>query len=218
MSDQHDVQVLIAEDDYIVGEMIRELMEEMGYTVVGEAMDGLETVEMTQSLQPDVVLMDIKMPDMDGLEATRRIYERCPTPVVVLTAYETPELVEEASAVGVGAYLVKPPNARQMERAITIAMARFDDLMELHRLNAELQAGNEARERLILELQDTLAQVKTLSGLLPICSSCKKIRDDEGYWNQLEAYVQDHSDVVFSHGLCPECAKTLYPEIFGGDE
>jgi YesN/AraC family two-component response regulator len=146
------------------------------------------------------------------------IQERCPTPVVVVTAYETPELVEEASAVGVGAYLVKPPNAHEMERAITIAMARFDDLMELRRLNAELQAGNQARERLILELQDALDRVKTLSGLLPICASCKKIRDDEGYWNQLEAYIQEHSDVVFSHGLCPECAKKLYPEIFGDDE
>jgi AmiR/NasT family two-component response regulator len=218
MSSQQDVRVLIAEDDYLNCEMIRGLLEEIWYTVVGEAADGLETVEMTQSLQPDVVLMDIKMPDMDGLEATRLIFERCPTPVVVLTAYETPELVEEASAVGVGAYLVKPPNAREMERAITIAIARFDDLMELRRLNAELQTGNEARERLILELQDALAQVKTLSGLLPICASCKKIRDDDGYWNQLEVYIQDHSEVVFSHGLCPECAKELYPEIFGDDE
>jgi AmiR/NasT family two-component response regulator len=217
MSNQQDVRVLIAEDDYLNCEMIRGLLEEIWYTVVGEAADGLEAVEMTQSLQPDVVLMDIKMPDIDGLEATRLIFERCPTPVVVLTAYETQELVEEASAVGVGAYLVKPPNAREMERAITIAIARFDDLMELRRLNAELQAGNEARERLILELEDTLAQVKTLSGLLPICASCKKIRDDDGYWNQLEAYIQDHSEVVFSHGLCPECAKRLYPQIFGDD-
>jgi AmiR/NasT family two-component response regulator len=218
MNNQQDVRVLIAEDDYLNSEMIKGLLEEVGYTVAGEAADGFETVKMTRSLQPDVVLMDIKMPDMDGLEATRRIYESCPTPVVVLTAYEMSELVEEASAVGVGAYLVKPPNAREMERAITIAMARFDDLIELHRLNAELQAGNEARERLIIELQEALAQVKTLSGLLPICSSCKRIRDDEGYWNQLEAYIQDHSEVVFSHGLCPECAKKLYPEIFGGDD
>ncbi len=218
MSNQQDVRVLIAEDDYLNCEMIKGLLEEIWYTVIGEAADGLEAVEMTQSLQPDVVLMDIKMPDMDGLEATRLIFERCPTPVVVLTAYEAPELVEEASAVGVGAYLVKPPNAREMERAITIAIARFDDLMELRRLNAELQVGNEARERLILELQNALAQLKTLSGLLPICASCKKIRDDDGYWNQLEAYIQDHSEVVFSHGLCPECAKELYLEIFGDDE
>jgi AmiR/NasT family two-component response regulator len=204
MSNRQDVRVLIAEDDYLNSEMLKGLLEEIWYTIVGEAADGLETVEMTQSLQPDVVLMDIKMPDMDGLEATRLIQERCPTPVVVVTAYETPELVEEASAAGVGAYLVKPPSAREMERAITIAIARFDDLMELRRLNAELQ--------------DALAKVRTLSGLLPICSSCKKIRDDEGYWNQLEAYIQEHSNAVFSHGLCPECAKKLYPEVFGDDK
>jgi len=218
MSNQRDVRALIAEDNFLIGEMIKGLLEEIGYTVVGEAADGLEAVEMTQSLQPDVVLMEMKMPDMDGLEAARLIFERCPTPVVVLITYETPELVEGASAAGVGAYLDKPPTAREMERAIAIAMARFDDLMELRRLNADLQTGNEARERLILELQNALAQVKTLSGLLPICSSCKKIRDDQGYWNQLEVYIQDHSEAVFSHSLCPDCAKKLYPEIFGDDE
>ena len=201
---QKGIQVLIVEDAPVVGQMIRGVLEDMGYTVVGKAIDGLQAVEMTQSLQPDVVLMDIKMPNMDGIEATRQIHEHCPTPVVVLTAHETSELVEQASAAGVGAYLVKPPNAREMERAIAVAMARFDDLMELRRLNAELQ--------------DALAQVKTLSGLLPICSSCKRIRDDEGYWNKLEVYIQEHSDVLFSHGFCPECAKKLYPEIFGDDE
>jgi AmiR/NasT family two-component response regulator len=195
---------LITEDNFLSGEMIKGLSEDIGYTVVGEAADGLETVEMTQSLQPDVVLIDIKMPDIEGLEAARLIFERCPTPVVVLITYETPELVEGASAAGVGAYLDKPPTAREMERAIAIAMARFDDLMEMRRLNSELQ--------------DALTQVKTLSGLLPICSSCKKIRDDEGYWNQLETYIQDHSKAVSSHGLCPECAKKLYPEISGDNE
>jgi AmiR/NasT family two-component response regulator len=201
---QEDTHVLIVEDDPMVGEMIQGLLEDIGYTVAGKAIDGLQAIEMTQSLQPDVVLMDIKMPNMDGIEATRHIYESCPTPVVVLTAHETPELVEGASAAGVGAYLVKPSNTREMERAIAIAIARFDDLMELRRLNTKLQ--------------DALAQAKTLSGLLPICASCKKIRDDEGYWSQLETYIQEHFDIQFSHGLCPECANKLYPEIFRGDK
>ena len=118
MNAQETPPVLIVEDNPLVGEMIKGLLEEAGYTVVGEAADGFEAVEMTQSLRPDVVLMDIKMPGMDGIEATRLIYERCPTPVVMLTAYDTPEMVEEASAAGAGAYVVKPPYGREMERAI----------------------------------------------------------------------------------------------------
>lgn len=72
----------------------------------------------------------------------------------------------------------------------------------------------EEREDLIAELQAALEQVKQLSGLLPICASCKKIRDDNGSWNQIESYIHDHSEAEFSHGLCPDCAKKLYPEVF----
>jgi AmiR/NasT family two-component response regulator len=204
MSNHKDIRVLVAEDDYLVAEMVKGLLTEMGYTVVGEATDGLQAVEMTQSLHPDVVLMDIKMPEMDGIEATRLISERCPTPVVALTAYETPKLVAEASAAGVGAYLLKPSNEREIERAITVAIARFDDIVELRRLNAELQ--------------EALTKVKTLSGLLPICASCKKIRDDQGYWHEVETYVRDHSEAEFSHGLCPDCIKKLYPELYKDDK
>lgn len=70
------------------------------------------------------------------------------------------------------------------------------------------------REKLIGELQTALANIKTLRGFLPICSSCKKIRDDRGYWNQLEGYLRDHADVEFSHGICPQCAEKLYPDYY----
>lgn len=70
------------------------------------------------------------------------------------------------------------------------------------------------RDALILELRDALATVKQLSGLLPVCCNCKKISDDKGYWNQIEAYIAEHSEARFSHGLCPECAEKLYPDIF----
>jgi hypothetical protein len=72
------------------------------------------------------------------------------------------------------------------------------------------------RERLIVELQDALANIKRMSGLLPICASCKKIRDDKGYWNQIESYIREHAEVDFSHGICPECARKLYPDYFKG--
>ncbi len=147
--DTSTIQVLIVEDNFLVSEMIRGVLKEIGYAAVGVAADGHQAVEMTQSIRPDVVLMDIELPGIDGIEATRRIHTSCPTPVVILTAYDTPELVEQASVAGAGAYLVKPSTAREMERAIAVAMARFDDMMELRRLNVELEA--EITERIQAE-------------------------------------------------------------------
>ncbi len=191
-------RVLVAEDDYLVGEVIKRALKQTDHELVGKASDGVEAVEMAVSLRPDVVLMDIQMPELDGLEAARQIQEQCPMPVVILTAHESLSLVEKASEVGVAAYLTKPPNPAEIERAIIVAVARFDDMMELRRLNTELK--------------EAIAKIKTLSGLLPICANCKKIRDDKGYWNQIENYIRDRSEAEFSHGICPECSKKLYPE------
>jgi AmiR/NasT family two-component response regulator len=190
-------RALIAEDDALVAEVITAELEKIGVQVVGKASDGQQAIALTESLRPDVVLMDINMPEMDGLEAARRIQQQCPTPVIVLTVHSVPEMVREAADAGVGAYLIKPPKGHELERAITIARARFADLVELRRLNAELQ--------------DALAKVKMLSGMLPICASCKKIRDDQGYWQQVEVYIRDHSEAELSHGICPECMEILYP-------
>lgn len=77
----------------------------------------------------------------------------------------------------------------------------------------ERRQAHEERERLVLELQDALSKVKTLKGLLPICASCKKIRNDQGYWTSVEAYILQHSDAEFTHGICPDCARTLYPDF-----
>jgi hypothetical protein len=77
------------------------------------------------------------------------------------------------------------------------------------------QRAEAERERLIAELQGALANVKTLRGLIPICASCKKIRDDQGYWTQLESYLEKHSDAEFSHGLCLDCMRKLYPDLSG---
>ena len=79
---------------------------------------------------------------------------------------------------------------------------------------SDRKQSEEEREKLIKELQDALSKIKTLSGLLPICSACKKIRDDKGYWNQIEAFIRDHSEAEFSHSICPECAKRLYPNFY----
>jgi AmiR/NasT family two-component response regulator len=201
---REQVRVLVVEDDHLVSEMVCGTLEEIGYLVVGEAMDGREAVSMVSQLAPDVVLMDMKMPDMDGIQATRLIMETHPVPVVALTAYETPELMREAVDAGLGAYLVKPSTPREMERAITVARARFKDLLELRQLNEKLN--------------ETLATVKQLSGLLPICASCNMIRDEGGRWKQLETYICEHSEAEFSHSLCPQCFKKLYPEYYKEDE
>ena len=174
MREQKPVRVLIAEDDFMVSKSITQVLNGVGYEQVGLASNGEEAVEMTRSLQPDVILMDIKMPKLDGLQAARQIQENSPTPIVILTAYDSQELVKEASKSGVGAFLIKPPDAFEIERAVTIAMARHNDLMELRRLNKELQIRKE-------ELEKALAEIKTLRGILPICAHCKKIRDDKGY-------------------------------------
>ena len=203
MSPLQQLRVLIVEDDFLVGEMVRGLLEDLSYNVVGTGGDGHEALDLTLKLHPDVVLMDIEMPRLDGIEATRRILDQCPTPVVILSAYETPELVQRATEAGVGAYLVKPPKIRELERAIGIAIARFNDIVALRRLQAELEASN-------IALQEALEQVKTLSSLLPICASCKKIRDDEPYLQDVEAYLKDHPGVEHQ-GLCQECAARLSP-------
>jgi GAF domain-containing protein len=80
-------------------------------------------------------------------------------------------------------------------------------------LYAELKRSEEEQKRLVIQLQDALANIKTLHGLIPICASCKKIRDDKGYWNQIEAYIRDHSEAEFSHSICPVCMKKLYPDF-----
>ncbi len=84
-------------------------------------------------------------------------------------------------------------------------------------ITARVRAEQE-QEKLIAELQDALAQVKTLSGLLPICVSCKRIRDDKGYWTQVEFYIQEHTEAEFSHSICPKCAKKLYPDLYLDDK
>jgi len=201
-----NIRVLIVEDDYLIGETIKRTLKTIGYEVAGKASNGLEAVEMACSLRPDIVLMDIQMPDLDGLEATRRIQECCPVPVVALTAYESQDLVNKAGEVGVAAYLTKPPRRAEIERAVTIAMARHRDMMELRRLYGELETQKN-------EIEKALAEIKILRGILPICSRCKNIRNDKGYWEEVEAYVGRYSEAAFSHGLCPGCMDKLY-----GDE
>ena len=98
-------------------------------------------------------------------------------------------------------------NERLEERVREKTISLTREIEERKRSEAE-------RERLIHLLEDALANVKQLKGLLPICASCKRIRDDRGYWNQIEEYIRKHTEAEFTHGLCPECARKLYPELY----
>lgn len=111
---------------------------------------------------------------------------------------------------------------RYRERLEAIIEAPTKELqrayLELQHENARRKQAESEKEATIAKLQDALAQVKKLGALLPICASCKKIRDDEGYWHQVDVYIRDHSETEFSHGICPECMGKLYPEFVNKEQ
>jgi len=145
MTRAEDIKVLIVEDEALVSEIVRRALESAGYLVSGSAASGAEALEMVLASRPDVVIMDIDLPDLDGLEVARRLQAAQPLPVVVLTAHETPELIARAATAGVGAYLTKPPNARELDRAIRISVARFADLQSLRREKVTLEAASQPK-------------------------------------------------------------------------
>jgi hypothetical protein len=100
--------------------------------------------------------------------------------------------------------------------ATRLMLAHSDVLNRMSALEDERINLNRELQRKVRELEEARAQVKTLTGLLPMCANCKKIRDDKGYWNQLEHYIQEHSEAEFTHGICGECARELYPELYRG--
>lgn len=125
------VRVLIAEDETIIRLDLRAQLEELGYLVCGEARNGNEAVELARELEPEVAILDVKMPDSDGLDAARRILAERSIPILLLTAYSDPELVGRAARAGVFAYLVKPFQSSDLMPAIETAIARHGELDEL---------------------------------------------------------------------------------------
>jgi len=127
--------------------------------------------------------------------------------VMLLSGVQTTsEYQADGLNVGADGYIVKPLSNKEL-------LARVQAMVRIKRAEDALREKEKEQQELILELQAALAEIKTLKGFIPICASCKKIRDDEGYWDQLEAYISKHTDAVFSHGLCPECAEKYRAEI-----
>ena len=140
------IRIVIAEDESIVRMDLREMLTNLGYLVVGEAADGRSAVNLTRELKPDLVIMDIKMPDMDGIEAAKVLTEGRLAPVVLLTAFSQKDLVEQAREAGVVAYIVKPFRESDLGPAIEIALARFKELTTLEKEVEDLTEALETRK------------------------------------------------------------------------
>src|SRR6185369_5756989 len=150
-----------------------------------------DAVKLAQERKPDLVLMDIRLSgDLDGIVAASAIRGREDVPIIFLTAHSDQATLERALAASPFGYILKPFHTRELK--VTIEVALYKHARE-----------KEYRE-LIKELNAALSRVKALSGLLPICSGCKRIHDEQGHWCDIEEYIRTHSEAGFSHGICPE--------------
>ena len=156
-------RLLLVDDEALIRMGMRAILHGLGYEVVGEAANGQEALDKAAALRPDVVIMDIKMPVMDGLEATRRLMATHPVPVIVLTAYNERTLVEQAADAGVLAYLMKPVREGDIKPAIEVARARFAELQWVGRASAAEGASADARSSRIAEATRVLQSQHHLS-------------------------------------------------------
>ncbi len=195
-------RILIADDDPVTRMLLSTLLGKSGYEVL-EVGDGNEALRIC--LEPDapaLVILDWSMPGLTGPEICREIRRSQPDrPFYFLLLTARTERKDRLEALGAGAddFLSKPCDREELQIRL-LAGKRV----------VELQRRLEERAE---ELQRALDQVKTLHGLLPICAGCKRIRDDQGYWQQVESYVSDRLDVQFTHGLCPACVGRMRREL-----
>jgi phosphoserine phosphatase RsbU/P len=188
------MRILIAEDDRETARLLKALLDKWGYEVL-TARDGAEAWrELQAEASPRLAILDLMMPYLSGIELCRKIRElpaRASLYVILLTAKTGKEDVLAGLAAGADDYITKPFDIQELRARLQVGVRIV-----------ELQESLAGRVR---ELEEALAQVKQLRGLLPICSYCKKIRDDQNYWQRLESYLGQHSGARISHSVCPEC-------------
>jgi CheY-like chemotaxis protein len=192
-------RILIVEDDAPSAEGLRDLLEHMGYRVPLLAHTGDQALAAAEQSPPDLVLLDVDLGGgMSGIDVAHHLRQRHRVPVVYLTGNGSDRVVDQAADTEPHGFLVKPVSRAALRSTIEVALRK-----------AQVEAQN---ARLVAELQEALRNVRTLAGLLPICCGCKRIRDDAGYWQEVEMYVARHTHAEFTHGFCPDCVGHLYPE------
>lgn len=196
------MRILIADDDDTSRTMLAGVLGKYGYEVESVP-DGHEAWRrLKEKDAPKLVILDWMMPGMDGLEVLRRIREREDGEsfyILLLTSRDEKKDIVEGLDAGANDYLPKPFNPGELRARV-----------EVGRRMISMQ---ETLARKIEELRKAIEKIRTLRGIIPICAGCKKIRNDQGYWQQVEVYVKNHSDAEFSHGLCPECLTIMYPDL-----
>jgi len=201
------MRILIADDDHTSRIVLAAVLRKHGHDVV-EARDGGETLAaLARDDAPRIAILDWMMPEIDGLEVCRRVHaskpERPPY-LIMLTTRGSKDDLSAGLRAGANDYIAKPFSTNELIARLDVG-CRFVALED--RFAAKVQ-----------ELERAAAQIKTLSGIVPICSHCKRIRNDAGYWDQVETYITAHSDALFSHGICPLCMDKLYPEYSANPE
>ena len=195
------MRILIAEDDRVSRRLLEITLANWGHEIL-LAVDGLDAWHALRATDaPSLAVLDWMMPGLDGVEVCRRVRDASESqlPYIILLTYRgRSEDIAEGLGAGADDYITKPFNLQELQARILVGLR----IVRLHK---------EGQLRMT-ELEEALARIKKLQGLLPICASCKSIRDDNGYWNQIEIYIQEHSGADFSHGICPTCARRLYPD------
>jgi len=197
------VKVLIVDDEAVIRRLLETSLKTWGYEVV-TASGGEQAWEiLKQDDAPALAILDWTMPGMDGLELCKKVRalqkSKKPYLIFVTAKARTQDIVTGLEA-GADDYIVKPFQREELHARVRVG----ERLLELQAMLADR----------VRELEDALARVKQLQGLLPMCSYCRKIRDDRNYWQQVETYVEEHSNAQFTHGICPECReKYVEPEL-----
>ena len=167
MIQMHKLRIVIADDEPIILLDLRQMLEELGMSVVGEASDGAQAVEKVRALKPDLAILDVKMPEMDGIEAARVLHEERLAPVILLTAYSDSELIQRAKQAGVYGYIVKPFKQADLTPAIEVALARYQEAREL--------------EQQVDDLKETLETRKIIERAKGILMDTYGLREQEAY-------------------------------------